>query len=210
MGEVKFKYGLLYDIGVWPLERLIFASARPEIFKRVGGGTGETPLRLLEVGIGTGINIPHYPKGVEVTGIDISPGMLKRAARRAGKLNWGVNLQVMDSETLQFPDSSFDVVISTLVFCSVVDPKRGLGEIRRVLVPEGRLIMMEHVRPGGPILGPIFDKMTRLTDRLFGDQMNRDTVRTVMEAGFTVEEDLNIYRDIVKLIVARPDLGKTS
>lgn len=192
-----FKYVLLYDLAEWPLEKFLFERARPRIFEGAKGS------RLLEVGVGTGKNIPFYPEGVEAVGIDISPGMLKRAARRAKRLGKEVELRLMDVQELHFDDASFDLVISSLVFCSVVEPMRGLAEIKRVLRPGGRLVMMEHVRPNGPILGPLFDALSHLTN-LFGEHFNRPTVSTVQRAGFFIEEEANLYRDIVKLIVARP------
>lgn len=193
-----FKYGLLYDLAEWPLEKLLFRRARPTIFARAKGS------RLLEVGIGTGKNIPFYPVGAEAVGIDISPGMLKRAARRARWLGKEVELRLMDVQELHFDDAFFDLVISSLVFCSVAEPLRGLAEIKRVLRPDGQLIMMEHVRPNGRLLGPLFDAMSRLTIPLFGEHLNRPTVSTVERAGFVIDQEANIYGDVIKLLVARP------
>lgn len=98
---------------------------RRRLVRRVHGAT-------LEVGIGTGRNLEHYPPDVTLTGIDVSGRMLGRAGHRAARLGRTVRLLEADVQSLPFADASFDTVLATCVFCSVADPKRGLTEIRRV------------------------------------------------------------------------------
>ena len=88
--------------------------------------------RILEVGVGTGKNMPFYPPGLQVTGIDLTPGMLEHAREKAAKLNLDVDLRLGDTQSLDFEDDTFDSVVATFVFCSVPDPILGLRELERV------------------------------------------------------------------------------
>ncbi|MBI3399797.1 MAG: class I SAM-dependent methyltransferase [Acidobacteria bacterium] len=184
-----------YDWQVWPMELLGMKRFRRVVLARVTGP------RVLEVGVGTGINLPDYPAGLDVDAIDLSPGMLARARRRGG-IQARVHLHEMDVQTLAFSDGSFNTVVATCVFCSVPDPVIGLREIRRVLAPGGRAVLLEHVRPGGRRLGAMFDRLDPLVSRA-GPHINRRTVENVRAAGFTIEVEQNLWSDILKLIVAR-------
>ena len=103
---------------------------------------GET----LEVGFGTGLNLPHYPDGVNLIGVDLSPDMLALARARADRIGRTVGLIEADAMDLPFPDESFDTVVCTYVLCSVPDDGLAVSEMRRVLRPGGRLILVDHVR----------------------------------------------------------------
>lgn len=159
--------------------------------------------QVLEVGVGTGKNIPHYPSGIRVTGIDLSEKMLVRARRRAAGKNTPITLHQMDVQALEFPDGAFDSAIATFVFCSVPDPVAGLREMARVVRPGGRIVLLEHVRSENPRLGRLMDWLDPLVTRLMGPHINRRTVENVRRAGLVVErvEDLGA-EDIFKLIVA--------
>src|SRR5919204_3561982 len=111
----------------------------------VEGATGA----ILDVGCGTGRNLPLYRAGARVIGVDVSAALLARARRRRPD----VPLVQADAEALPFRAGSFDTVVSALVFCSVPDAARGLGEVRRVLRPDGALRMLEHVRATGGAQG---------------------------------------------------------
>ncbi len=159
--------------------------------------------RVLEIGVGTGANLRHHPPGAQVTGIDLSPGMLSRAKAKAARLGKDTPLLEMDAQALSFPDGSFDTVTATYVFCSVPEPVLGLGEASRVLRPGGRLVLLEHVRGPG-LLGRIMDWLNPLAVLLSGGSINRDTVSNVKQAGFEVETVHSYMGGLVKLIVARP------
>jgi len=119
----------LYDLLEYPMETG-FSNWRKDLLKETGGKT-------LEVGIGTGKNIPYYPSGIELTGIDFSPKMIEMAEKKAKNYH-NVNLKVMDAESMEFEKDSFDTVVTSCVFCSVPDPVKGLKEIKRVCKKGGK------------------------------------------------------------------------
>ena len=115
--------------------------------------------RVLEVGVGTGLNLPLYPRDCEVTGIDISEGMLRKADERVrtyGMTN--AKLMVMDASKLEFPENSFDRVIATYVISAVPDPVKTLLEMRRVCKPSGHLVILNHFKSDNPVVG-LFEKL---------------------------------------------------
>ena len=159
---------------------------------------------ILEVGVGTGKNIAFYPEGVRVTGVDLTPGMLDRARKRAAILNREVTLLLGDAQNLDLPDASFDTIVATFVFCSVSDPVLGLRELGRVVKPDGQIFLMEHVRSEKPVVGALMDILNPIVVRVTGANINRRTVENVRRSGLLIErvEDLGLG-DIFKLIVAR-------
>lgn len=167
----------LYDWLDGPNELLVFRRLRPHLLAGVHG-------RTLEVGVGTGRNLPYYPPGVEAVGVDAASGMLERARRRNRKCGAPIELQLADVRSLPFEDGVFDVVLASFVFCSVADPVAGLRELRRVLRPRGELRLLEHQRPQGRLLGRLFDLLNPLMVRLTGANINRRTDRNVERAGF--------------------------
>lgn len=185
----------LYDVCEWPMERLALAGWRRRVAALVKGP------RVLEVGVATGKNLPHYTAEHTVDGIDFSPRMLERARRR--RTAAVVRLHQMDIQNLEFPSGTFDSVVSVCVFCSVPDPVQGLRDIRRVLRSDGRAILLEHMRPGNRWLAALFDRLDPLVSRR-GPHINRRTVENICAAGLRIESEDNLFSDIVKLIVARP------
>ena len=157
--------------------------------------------RVLEVGVGTGRNLPLYGPDLQIEAIDFSPRMLDRARRTPWPAN--VTLQLMDVEDLQFPPGTFDTVVAACVFCSVPDPVQGLREIRRVLRPDGTALFLEHVRPGTRWLAAVFDRLDPLVSRA-GPHINRRTIDNIRAAGFTIEREENLVSDVLKLVVAHP------
>ena len=190
----------LYDRMTRGSERLL-APGRAALWKRVRGP------RVLEVGVGTGKSFPYYPAGMTITAIDFSPRMLEQAGTHAAQYQIVVDLREADVQALPFPDASFDTVIASCVFCSVPDPVLGLGELRRVLVPGGQLLLLEHVLSHGVLLGPIMDILNSLVVRMMGANINRETVENVRRAGFAEVQVQDLWLDILKRIEARaPDL----
>jgi phosphatidylethanolamine/phosphatidyl-N-methylethanolamine N-methyltransferase len=142
--------------------------------------------RVLEVGVGTGKNMPYWPGGFAVTAIDLTPGMLALAHRRADQLGLEPDLRLGDVQALDFPDASFDSAVATCVFCSVPDPVRGLREVARVVRPGGQILLLEHGRPANPLLGGLTDLLSPIVVRLIGANLNRRTVDNVHRAGIQV------------------------
>lgn len=101
----------------------------------------------LEIAVGTGRNLPMYGDGVELTAIDLSPGMLAVARRRAEVLGREVDLREGEAEHLPFPDAGFDTVVCTLALCAVADRASAVTEMFRVLCPGGRLLLLDHAEP---------------------------------------------------------------
>lgn len=161
--------------------------------------------RVLEVGVGAGANFSFYPEGVEVTAIDFSPRMLAKARERAKRLGLKVHLRQMDVQQMDFPDDSFDTVVTTCVFCTVPDPIKGLQEIRRVCCPDGRVLMLEHVRSCRPVVGRLMDWLNPIPRFLLGTNINRDTVGNLEKAGLKVLEVQKLWSDILLQILALPN-----
>lgn len=189
----------LYDLIEGPMELLAFRRWREKLWAQVHSG------RVLEVGVGTGKNFSYYPKDAQVTAIDLSEKMLERARRRAACQSLAIELLQMDAQALAFPDHSFDTIVATFVFCSVPDPVLGLSELRRVCKPDGKVLLLEHMRPESPWLGVLFDLLNPVAVRLTGANINRKTVENVQRAGLQIESVENLAPSgIVKLIVATP------
>lgn len=175
------------------------------LWEEVGGES------ILEVGVGTGKNMPYYPEGPKITAIDLSAKMLQRARRRAKREGVRVELRQMDAQALDFPDESFDTVVATFVFCSVPNPVQGLQELGRVAKPSGKILLLEHIRPERPWLGWFFDRLNPLVHRLFGFNINRRTLENIERAGLKLERAQDLDRlGIFKLVLARPGSASDS
>ncbi len=141
--------------------------------------------RTLDIGCGTGRNLPLYRPGVRVIGLDPDRDALKRARARSPS----VPLVRGSAEQLPFRTGSFDTVVSGLVFCTVRDPVRGFAEAKRVLQPDGRLRMLEHVRAEGQLAARFQDAIQPIWSWITGGcHPNRNTERAVEEAGFSIED----------------------
>jgi ubiquinone/menaquinone biosynthesis C-methylase UbiE len=178
-----------------------FAPMRADLWRRVRG-----PL-VLEVGVGTGKNMPYYPPAATVTAVDIAPRMLDVARARAAHLGLAIDLHEADAQALPFPDASFDTAVATFVFCSVPNPVLGLCEISRVLKPGGQILLLEHVLTHKPVLRQLMRLLSPLVVRAMGANINRETVANVRCAGFADVHAEDRVLDIVKLIEARTPSG---
>lgn len=188
----------VYDLMEWWMELFWLRRWRRELWSRVGAAEA-----LLELGVGTGKNLPFHPAGGRVTAVELSERMLARARGRARRLGRDVALRVADVQELPFADASFDTVVATFLFCSVPDPVRGLAEARRVLRPGGRLLLLEHVLSERPLVRRLMRWLDPVPLHVWGAHIDRDTVGNVRRAGF---EDVRVARlalDVVVRIEAR-------
>ena len=159
-------------------------------------------VNILEVGVGTGGSLAHYPQGTELTAIDFSPGMLKRAREKAIGQQAAGRLLLMDVQNLGFKDNTFDTVVASLVFCTVPDPVRGFREIKRVVKPGGKVLLLEHVLSSNRFIAGLMNMVNPLTLSILGDNVNRKTVENVAKSGLVVERVTSLG-GIFKLIEAR-------
>lgn len=177
-------FAALYDRMVAPMEREVFGPRRAALLAEVTG-------HVLDVGAGTGANLDHFRAASRVTAAEPDRAMRRRLADKAARSVLRVEISDAEAEHLPFPDASFDAVVCTLVLCTVEDPERALSEACRVLVPGGRLIVLEHVRGDGS-LARWQDRVTPLWRiAAAGCHPNRDTRSAIERSGFrfdTVEE----------------------
>lgn len=185
-----------YDGAMRPLERWLLGRLRASALGELPAGA-----RVLEVGAGTGANFQFYPEGARGACVELSGEMLARALARAERPP-GVRLVRGRAEELPFADDAFDAGLATLVFCSVESPARAFGELRRVVRPGGRVVLLEHVRPEG-LLGHAFDALSKLTVALCDDHFNRRTADEARRAGFSVERVEPHWRGVFQIIVCR-------
>lgn len=187
----------VYDLVEAPVEIFLYGKWREEALSNIKG-------RVLEVGVGTGRNLEYYPTGAQVAGIDNSKGMLDKARKKAKGVQ-NITLYLMDAERMDFPDNTFDYVVTTFVLCSIPDPVKALKEMRRVLKPSGELVAIEHMRSKSPLIARIEDLINPIMFFLIGDELTRNTVENIKKAGFTITEEKNLaFKDVFKRIRAKP------
>jgi len=185
-----------YDKQIAFFEKIQFGGGREWLGERAHG-------RVLEVAIGTGLNLPHYPADTTITGIELSPAMLAVARRRAADLGRDADLREGDAEHLPFDGASFDTVVCALSLCTIPDPPAAIGEMRRVLVPGGQLLLLDHVGSTWP---PIYAGqwlLERLTIRAAGEHFTRRQLPIVQAAGFEIVETERLKAGTVERIFAR-------
>ncbi|HID62333.1 MAG TPA: class I SAM-dependent methyltransferase, partial [Anaerolineae bacterium] len=176
----RARYNRLAPIYDWLetfVEALSFRCWRERLWGQVKGQ------KILEVGVGTGKNMPYYPPQAQVTAVDLSDRMVDRARHKAQRLGLDVEVREMDAQRLDFLDDSFDAAVATFVFCSVPDPVLGLRELARVVRPGGQIILLEHTRAENPLLGRLMDWLNPFVVRIMGANINRRTVDNVQRAG---------------------------
>ena len=190
------RYASKYDrqIGFW--ERVLFGDGREWACSRASGD-------VLEIAMGTGRNLPFYPPGLSLTGIDLSPATLEIARERARALGSEVDLRVGDAQALEFPDGRFDTVVETLALCSIPDPVKAVSEAWRVLRPGGRLVTLDHVRSPLPAVRMGQRILDPLARRFQADHLLREPLEYVTVQGFEILEKQRLKWGIVERLVAR-------
>jgi ubiquinone/menaquinone biosynthesis C-methylase UbiE len=173
-------FASVYDWLTSAAEEAGLRARRAQLLKSAKG-------RVLEIGAGTGANLPLYDARVDLTVTEPEEPMARRLEKRLRELRPNTAIVHAPAEHLPFSDAQFDAVVSTLVLCTVGDQHRALGEMRRVLKPGGQLLFIEHVRSDDP-------KLARWQDRLngfnrfvaYGCNCNRATLDAIRAAGFTI------------------------
>ena len=170
-----------YDALNGQFDRKGFGERRARL---VGGLEGD----VLEIGAGTGLNVPHYRRARRVVALEPDGAYGRRLRERAAAAGLPVEVVVGRAESLPFPDESFDHAVTSIALCSVDDLDVALAEIRRVLRPGGSFVFLEHVRGDGHV-GRWQDRLTPVQRRLAdGCHLNRDTESAIEQAGFRFEE----------------------
>ncbi|THV42511.1 class I SAM-dependent methyltransferase [Glycomyces buryatensis] len=185
-----------YDHAMEWAERRFFDGTREWITERATG-------QVLEVAIGTGLNLPHYSKGVELTGIELSPGMLALAKRRAASLGLDVDLRLGDAQELDFEDASFDTVVCTFSLCTIPDDAKAVGEMIRVLRPGGRLLLADHVESTSAWVRGIQRVIETGSVPFQGEHFRRHPSRHVEAAGLDIEARDRFKKGLIERLVAR-------
>jgi ubiquinone/menaquinone biosynthesis C-methylase UbiE len=185
-----------YDSQMDLFERLLFGT------EHRGWACSQAIGNTLEVAIGTGLNLPHYPAAVRLTGVDLSSEMLAVAKASAKKMGRRIGLHQGDAQDLPFADGSFDTVVCTYALCSVPDDARAVSEMRRVLKPGGRLILVDHIRSS---VKPIY-WLQRLYEfipsRTKGEFMTRRPALHVMAANFDIGTRDRLRAGVIERLVA--------
>lgn len=196
------RYAPRYDRDIGVVERLQFAGGREWVCARAAGD-------VLEVAVGTGRNFAHYPAGVRLTGVDLSPAMLELARARAAELGVEVELREGDAQALPFPDASFDTAVCTLGLCGVPDERAAIAEMHRVLRPGGKLVLLDHIGSHHAVLRLGQRLLEKVTVRMLGDYQTRRPLPLLAEARFEVTRAERLKLGTVERVAAvkRPAAG---
>jgi ubiquinone/menaquinone biosynthesis C-methylase UbiE len=188
-----------YDRRMGFFDRVAFGDGREWVCSRAHG-------EVLEVAVGTGRNFPFYPQGVRLTGIDLSPAMLGIARRKADELGLDADLSEGDAQELPFPDASFDTVVCTLSLCNIPDDRRAVAEMKRVLCPRGRLLLLDHIRASSKVALAVQRGLEPLSWRFSREHLLRRPLEHVLAEGFEVEQRERYKAGIVERLSAlRPE-----
>lgn len=192
MPAVYDKFAKYYERFFAPLEWLGLARWRREAISLLPENSS-----ILEIGCGAGANFEFYAHCRRAVSSDISIRMLEIAKTKRR----GNHLIQTDAQSLPFGPGEFDAAFATLVFCSIPDPGKAFAELRRVVRPGGKIVLLEHVRPDG-MGGHLFDLLNSATEPLFDDHFNRQTAKIAADAGLNVIEVRKKLGGAVNLIVA--------
>jgi ubiquinone/menaquinone biosynthesis C-methylase UbiE/predicted ester cyclase len=184
-----------YDKSMSRFERLLFAGNREWVCERAEG-------EVLELAAGTARNLPFYPAGLKVTGVELSPEMAGLGSRRAEELGRDIDMRVGDAEALPFPDETFDTVVCTYGLCTIPDDAAAIREAKRVLRPGGRILLAEHVRSPNPVVRTIQRVLEPFAHRFGGDHLLREPLEHLAAEGFEVDEVKRLKAGWVELVAA--------
>ncbi len=184
-----------YDRQISFFERLLFKGGREWACSQATGD-------VLELAVGTGRNLSHYNPDVRLRGIELSPAMLEIARARARVAACETDLQMGDAQALDFPDESFDTVVCTLSLCTIPDDRAAVAEVRRVLRPGGRFLLLEHVRSTQPLIRAGQLLLDPLAVRFEGDHIAREPREHLQAEKLVIDHDHRSKLGIVERIAA--------
>jgi ubiquinone/menaquinone biosynthesis C-methylase UbiE len=193
--EVWDRYAPRYDRDIGFFERVQFSGGREWVCPQATG-------KVLEVAVGTGRNLPHYPADVTLTGLDLSPAMLGIARTRAAGLGREIELREGDAQALPFPDASFDTVVCTLGLCGVPDERGAIAEMHRVLRIGGKLLLLDHVGSHHRVVHLVQSLLEKVSVRMCGDYQTRRPLPLVEQAGFVVQRQERLKLGMVERVAA--------
>ena len=185
-----------YDRRMRLMERLFLGDSRARVCSQAEGD-------VLEVAVGTGRNLPFYPEGVRLTGIELSQEMLTLAQGQATRLGRQVDLRQGDAQALPFAEASFDTVVCTVSLCSIPNDRQAVAEMKRVLRPGGRLLLLDHVPSTVRVWRDLQWLVEQLTLRLEGEHMLRRPLEQVQAEGLEIEQAERSKAGIIERVVAR-------
>jgi ubiquinone/menaquinone biosynthesis C-methylase UbiE len=187
-----------YDLLDLPFEYRRYRRIRPLLFDGLSG-------RILDAGVGTGRNAPFYPRGADIVGIDLSPAMLERAARRCMRAGAQIELQRMDVTHLVFPAATFDAAVATFLFCVLPDEQQlpALCELGRVVRPGGTIRLLEYVYPHGQLRRLSVTLWAPWVAWAYGARFDRKTTKHVPEAGLELVGARFLVDDLMQLLTVR-------
>jgi ubiquinone/menaquinone biosynthesis C-methylase UbiE len=186
----------LYDWAMWPLECLLYAHRRQQLFRPLNG-------TILELGAGTGANLHAYGPGAYITALEIEAQAAHVARQRAPRC--GMQFVVGNGQRLPFADGQFNYVTTALVFCSLPEPAAALPEIERVLRPGGRLIQLEHTCTNHSPLDAVLEFAAPAWKTITGGcHINRDTVALLRGQGWQIARHERHTAGLVRVIEALP------
>jgi ubiquinone/menaquinone biosynthesis C-methylase UbiE len=185
-----------YDRQMDFFERLMIGDGREWVCRQARG-------RTLELAIGTGRNLGHYPDDVELIGIELSAEMLAIGRRRAEQMGRTVDLHLGDAQAVEFPDESFDTVVCTFGLCTIPDPRRAVAEARRVLRSDGRVLLLEHVRSPARLVRAIERLLDPLAVRFAADHLTREPLEFLRAEGFEIDRLERSKWGVVERVSAR-------
>lgn len=188
-----------YDLLDLPFEHRRYRTLRPQLFEGISG-------TILDAGVGTGRNMPFYPEGSRVTGIDFSPAMIVRANQRRAKLGKDIELLEMNVLATTFPDQHFDAIVATFLFCVLDEDLQlpALRELSRICKSTGVIRFLEYTYSNDSLRRFVMRLWAPWVRWIYGAGFDRQTERYIPEAGLELLEKRFVYRDTIKLIVTRP------
>ncbi|WP_444684095.1 class I SAM-dependent methyltransferase [Alkalicoccus luteus] len=191
-------FAKVYDFIMQPADQLIVKELRKRLVNQAAG-------RVLEIGSGTGLNFAYYPSDLQVTALEPDDDLRNQSLSRMIKADADVSVAAGKAEELPFASSSFDTVVCTLVLCTVENQPQAVREIRRVLKPEGTLLLLEHVLPEDKVRKYVFTQAAPVWEKMCGGcRLDRPTEKVLETYGFEPVSKRTFARGLVIEMAAKP------